>query len=146
MYTFKKEERLCNKKLIDKLFHNGSSFLCYPFKASWLLIEEPQQYPAQILFSVSKKRYKRAIDRNLIKRRMREAYRLCKQQCLYEKLNNAEKKIVFSVGYIGKEIVAHDFAEKKMLKLLAQLCAEITKWRPLAIYWKQLLDIFLFAW
>src|SRR5471030_2413656 len=99
MYTFKKEERLCNKKLIDELFHNGSSFLCYPFKASWLIIDEPRQIPAQILFSVSKKRFKRAVDRNLVKRRMREAYRLNKQQQLYDLLNSAGKKIALSVGY-----------------------------------------------
>ena len=127
MYTFKKEERLCNKKLIDGLFHNGSSFLCYPFKAQWQFIDAPQQFPVQILLSVSKKRFKRAVDRNLIKRRMREAYRLHKQQYLYEKLNSAEKKIVLSLGFIGKEIVPFDFTEKKMLKLLTQLCAEIAK-------------------
>jgi ribonuclease P protein component len=127
MYTFKKEERLCNKKLIDKLFHNGSSFLCYPFKASWLLIDAPMPFPVQILLSVSKKRFKRAVDRNLVKRRMREAYRLNKQQYLYDLLNGADKKIVLSLGYIGKEITASDFIEKKMQKLLTQLCAEIVK-------------------
>jgi ribonuclease P protein component len=127
MYTFTKEERLCNKKLIDALFHNGSSFLCYPFKASWLLTEEPQKFPAQILFAVSKKRFKRAVDRNLIKRRMREAYRQHKQLQLYDALTKAEKKIVLSVGYIGKEISPYNFTEKKMLKLLTQLCTEIAK-------------------
>jgi ribonuclease P protein component len=127
MYTFKKEERLCNKKLIDELFHNGSSFLCYPFKASWLLVSEVQPVPAQILFSVSKKRYKRAVDRNLIKRRMREAYRLSKEQQLYEQLKAADKKIVLSVGYIGKEIAPYELIEKKMLKLLVQLSAELVK-------------------
>src|SRR5476651_487329 len=99
MYTFKKEERLCNKKLIDGLFHNGSSFLCYPFKASWMFVDNTQQFPAQIVFSVAKKRFKRAVDRNLIKRRMREAYRLHKQQHLYDLLNNADRKIVLSVSY-----------------------------------------------
>ncbi len=127
MYTFTKEERLCNKRLIDELFHNGSSFLCYPFKASWLLMTEPQQVPAQIVFSVSKKRYKRAVDRNLIKRRMREAYRLSKQQQLYDQLNNADKRIILSVGYIGKEIAPYELIEKKMLKLLTQLNTELVK-------------------
>ena len=127
MYTFYKEERLCNKKLIDKLFHNGSSFLCYPFKASWLFIDEPGKFPTQILFSVSKRRYKRAVDRNLIKRRTREAYRLNKQQHLYNVLISLDKRIILSVGFIGKEIVEYDFMEKKMLKLLTQLCAEIAK-------------------
>jgi ribonuclease P protein component len=127
MYTFKKEERLCNKRLIDELFHNGSSFLCYPFKASWLFIDEPLQFPVQILFAVSKKRFKHAVDRNLIKRRMREAYRLHKQQYLYDKLNGTEKKVVLSLGYIGKEIAPYDFTEKKMLKFLLQLSAELIK-------------------
>jgi ribonuclease P protein component len=127
MYTFKKEERLCNKKLIDELFHNGSSFLCYPFKASWMPVNDAQQFPVQIVIAVSKKRFKRAVDRNLIKRRMREAYRLHKQQHLYDQLNVADKKIVLSLGYIGKEISPSDFTHKKMLKLLTQLCAEIAK-------------------
>ncbi|WP_429262551.1 ribonuclease P protein component [Mucilaginibacter sp. 3215] len=126
MYTFKKEERLCNKRLIDKLFHNGSSFLCYPFRVSWLVNPEPQPHPVQILFSVPKKRYKHAVDRNLVKRLMREAYRLHKQQHLYHILQQADKKIIVSVGYVGKEIEPYPFIEKKMLRMLAQLSGELT--------------------
>ena len=121
IYTFTKEERLCNKRLIDELFRNGSSFLVYPFKVSWLIAAEPQLYPAQVLFSVPKKRYKHAVDRNLLKRRMREAYRLNKEQYLYLPLKDMEKQIVFSIGYIGKEIAEYAFIEKKMLKLLNSL-------------------------
>jgi ribonuclease P protein component len=127
MYTFKKEERLCNKKLVDGLFHNGSSFLCYPYRVSWLLADTEQQFPVQIVFSVAKKRYKRAVDRNLVKRRMREAYRLNKQLLLYNVLNGAGKKLVLSVSYIGKEISPYNFFEKKMLKLLTQLAGEVIK-------------------
>jgi len=126
-YTFTKEERLCNKKLIDQLFHSGSSFLCYPFRVSWLIGTDLQLFPAQVLFSVSKKRYKKAVDRNLIKRRIREAYRLHKQQYLYSLLSDADKKIVFSIGFIGKEIAPYDLIEKKILKLLNQLTEQIAK-------------------
>ncbi len=126
-YTFTKEERLCNKKLIDELFHNGSSFLCYPFKVSWLIVDEPLLFPAQVLFSVSKKRFKRAVDRNLIKRRIREAYRLYKQQYLYTGLQDSEKKIIFSVGFIGKEISSYELIDKKMLKLLNELSGAVSK-------------------
>lgn len=121
IYTFTKEERLCNKKLIDELFRNGSSFLVYPFKVSWLISTDPQLHPAQVLFSVPKKRFKHAVDRNLLKRRMREVYRLNKEQYLYLPLKDKDKQIVFSMGYIGKEIADYAFIEKKMLKLLNSL-------------------------
>lgn len=127
MHTFKKEERLCNKKLIDGLFHNGSSFLCYPFRASWMPVDNAQQFPVQVVFSVAKKRYKRAVDRNVIKRRMREAYRLNKQALLYDVLADADKRIVLSIGFIGKELADYALIEKKMLKLLAQLGGQVIK-------------------
>jgi len=127
IYTFTKEERLCNKKLIDELFHKGSSFLCYPFKVSWIAVDEPQPFPGQVLFGVPKKRYKQAVDRNLLKRRMREAYRLNKQQRLYSILQEADKNIVFSIGYIGKEINTYELIEKKMLKLLDVLADAASK-------------------
>ena len=127
MYTFKKEERLCNKKLIDGLFHNGSSFLCYPFRVSWLLVDEAMPYPSQVMIVVPKKRYKRAVDRNLVKRRIREAFRINKQQHLYQQLDEAGKRIVFSINYVGKEILPSELIGKKMLKLLQQLNGEVVK-------------------
>lgn len=121
MYTFKKEERLCNKKLLEQLFHKGSSFLCYPFKVSWLLAAPDQPAPVQVVFPVARKRYKLAVQRNLIRRRMREAYRLHKQQYLYNPINDANIKLVLSLTYIGKEILPYQQMEKKMLKLFIQL-------------------------
>jgi ribonuclease P protein component len=122
MYTFKKEERLCNKRLLEELFHKGSSFLCYPFRVSWRLADAAQAVPVQVVFPVPKKRYKHAVDRNLIRRRMREAYRLHKQQNLYEFLNQANIKLTLSLSYIGKEIEPYQLMEKKMLKLFTQMC------------------------
>ena len=126
MYTFTKEERLCNKKLIEGLYHNGSSFLCYPYKVSWLLTDTGTQ-PAQVVFGAAKKRFKKAVDRNLIKRRMREAYRLHKQQFLYDYLIGADKKLALSISYIGTEITDYAFMEKKMLKMFIQLTDQVAK-------------------
>jgi len=89
-----------------------------------MLTDAMQPFPAQVLFSVSKKRFKRAVDRNRIKRISREVYRLNKQAHLYDQLNAGEKKIIISLAYIGKELPEFQFAEKKMLKLLKKLCAE----------------------
>jgi ribonuclease P protein component len=78
--------------------------------------------PVQVLFSVSKKRYKHAVDRNLIKRRMRESYRLHKQQYLYGFLQAADKTIVLSIGYIGKEIAPYSPYRKKNAEAAKPAC------------------------
>lgn len=125
MYTFKKEERLCNKRLLEQLFSSGSSFLCYPFRVSWLKAVTAQPAVVQVVFAVAKKRYKRAVDRNLIKRRTREAYRLHKQELLYKPLQEQDLQIVLSINYIGKEINDFTLMDKKMVKLLTQLSEQI---------------------
>ena len=125
MYTFKKEERLCNKRLLEQLFSSGSSFLCYPFRVSWLPASLPDGVTVQIVFAVAKKRYRRAVDRNLIKRRTRETYRLHKQELLYKTLQEHNKQIALSINYIGKEINDFSLMDKKMVKLLVQLSEQI---------------------
>ncbi len=91
------------------------------------MVDGPQQVPVQVLFAVAKKRYKRAVDRNVLKRRMREAYRLHKQELLYNFLTQADKSILLSISYIGKEINEYKLIEKKMQKLFSQLCEGIAK-------------------
>ncbi|RZK82180.1 MAG: ribonuclease P protein component [Pedobacter sp.] len=126
MNTFTKEERLCSKKLIDLLFKNGSSFLLYPFRVSYLFVEAEHQYPAQVVINVAKKRYKRAVDRNLVKRRTREAYRLQKQTLLYEPIAANDKLLLLSVQFVGKKIYEFSFFEKKLAAALKKLNANLT--------------------
>ncbi|RNL56686.1 ribonuclease P protein component [Pedobacter jejuensis] len=115
MYTFRKEERLCSRKHLDLLFKNGSSFLLYPFRVSYLFIDEPAKVQAQVVINVPKKRYKRAVDRNLLKRRIREAYRLNKQNNFYTKLPVDKGLLLFSLQFIGKEKYEFSFVEKKLI-------------------------------
>lgn len=121
MYSFKKEERLCNLKLIDKLFTNGSSFLVYPFRISWLIEVANQEVPVQIIISVPKKRFKRAVDRNLIKRRIREIYRLNKSKHLTPFLSKESTTLLLGITYIGNEIADYSFLEKKFKETLTRL-------------------------
>ncbi|MFD1631449.1 ribonuclease P protein component [Pseudopedobacter beijingensis] len=124
--TFKKEERLCSKRLLNSLFASSSSFLLYPFRVVWKESEDlTQKYPAQVVISVPKKRFKHSVDRNLIKRRIREAYRKNKGDLLYKALVEDNQKIVFSINYVGKEILDYHFLEEKMVKMLKMLVKQL---------------------
>lgn len=121
MQSFKKEERLCSIKLIEKLYHNGSSFLVYPFRIVWLPEELQSESPAQILVSVPKKKFKKAVDRNLLKRRMRELYRLHKSEDLYPFLKEHSVKMLLAINYIGNNVAEYAFMEKKFKNALERL-------------------------
>ena len=127
MNTFKKEERLCSKKSLDLLFRKGSSFLFYPFRVTYLSIPQPHSFPVQIVINVSKKRYKHAVDRNLIKRRTKEAYRKQKQELLYSHLNTPQTVLLLSVQYVGKEIYSYALFEKKVNGMLKKLIHNIAE-------------------
>ncbi|HYG20690.1 MAG TPA: ribonuclease P protein component [Ohtaekwangia sp.] len=108
--TFRKEEKLRKEKSIQELFDKGSSFYLFPFKV-YLMQNTDEQYPVhQVLVSVSKKNFKRAVDRNLIKRRMRESYRLQKHHL------RAHPPLVFGFIYSHKEILPQTEVMKKMLQ------------------------------
>jgi ribonuclease P protein component len=120
--TFKKEERLCSKKIIDKLFLSGESILSFPVKIVFLWVDVPSKYPAQVGFSVGKKSFKKAVDRNLIKRRMREAYRLNKNE-LYRGLNKKQLALFFI--FIGKTIPEYHLVESAIKKGIKKILKEI---------------------
>ncbi len=127
MYTFKKEERLCSRKLLEKLFHNGSSFLVYPFRIVCLAENNIGNAPAQVVIGVSKRKFKRAVDRNLIKRRIREIYRLNKETLLYPFLRESDVQLLISINYIGKEILDYQVFQKKLSAALGKLIKEHVK-------------------
>jgi ribonuclease P protein component len=127
MYRFTKEERLCNKRLIDSLFHKGSSFLLYPFRIVWLKESLPHHAPVQILISVPKKKFKRAVDRNLIRRRIREAYRLKKAEHLYPFLNEHSSGLILAISYIGNDIAGYEYLDKRLGIAIVKLKKEISE-------------------
>lgn len=124
-FSFTKEERLCSRKLIQEVYDTGKSFHSNGFRINWKQ-QASIPFPAQVLLTVPKKLVKKAVHRNRIKRIMREVYRKHKHQ-LYEQLTTGNKKIVFSMAYIGKEEPVYTEFETKIILTLQRLFKEIEK-------------------
>lgn len=101
---FYKHERLCSRKQIDLLFtkNMGASAAAFPIKVVFMETQEAMVTPLQVMFVVPKRNFKHAHDRNKLKRRMREAYRLNKQ-AIYDVLNPGGKKIIIAFIYTAKQ-------------------------------------------
>ncbi|MVZ65525.1 ribonuclease P protein component [Sphingobacterium sp. DK4209] len=123
-YTFSKEERLCSKRLIDDLFHNGSSFVVYPFRLMYRNTSETLPSKAQAIISVSKRRFKHAVTRNRLKRLLRECYRL-EKPFFYDNLSDYSLHLLLAIQYIGKEELPFVELHAKMKILLEKLSHEL---------------------
>jgi ribonuclease P protein component len=118
--TFDKSERLCSTKIIAGLFENGNIFYTSLFKVVWGRSHIPLSGPAQVVFSVSKKGFRLAVTRNLLKRRMREAYRKNKK-ILYEYLASDKIQIAFIVILKGNSVPDYLTIEKSMKEMINKL-------------------------
>jgi ribonuclease P protein component len=123
-YTFKKEEKLCSQKIIGEIFLSGTSFLCYPLKVVWKEEVLTTPFPAQIVFSVPKRLFKRAHDRNLLKRQLREIYRYRKNE-LYQLLELNNRGIAIMIVYIAKEKLEFGQIENAMTKVILKFKKEL---------------------
>ena len=120
--------------MIGRLFTEGQSVFQYPYKLVYLYVTEDndnkeifafrQTFPIKIAVTVSKKRFKSAVKRNLIKRRTKEAYRL-QQPWFKESLFPMEKQYAAMFIYIGKEIEPYEVIEKNMKSILHKFVKEI---------------------
>ena len=118
-YTFKKAEKLKSRKTIEQLFAAGKSFSNFPFRILWQFAESSQ--PAlQTGFAVSSKHFKKAVDRNRIKRLMREAYRLQKNK-LGTALKIHKRQLAVFFIYVGNELPEYDFIFDKTTHTLNRL-------------------------
>ena len=126
METFYKSERLCSRKAITFLFEEGNTFYTPLYKIVWSETSLPVKHPAQVAFSVSKKAFRKAIERNLVRRRMREAYRRNKQT-LYDHLASLSIRISFIIIFRENRIPDYQAVEKAMIGMIAKLCITVSE-------------------
>jgi len=115
-YRLQKNERLHSKKSIKELFDKGSSFFLYPFKVIHLTLDGASTETNQVLFSVSKRKIKKAVHRNYIKRRIKEAYRLNKSLVASSVIKNN-----IALIYVASELEDFNTIQNKVQRILKKI-------------------------
>lgn len=123
--TLKKTEKLKSSRLIGELFKSGDTITVIPLKLFWKLNNDFNRFaPARMTVSVPSRNFKRSIDRNLIKRRSREAYRLNKHKLIH---SLSEKKFSLNLVflYLPKNIYSYQEIEMSMIRILDILADQL---------------------
>jgi ribonuclease P protein component len=118
--TLRKDERLFERKAIETLFNEGRSYMAAPIRVLWVRNKKESVVPVRAAFSAPSKVFKRAVDRNLIKRQMREAYRQNKSG-LFEVALKEHMECLLMFIYTGRTKLPYSEIESKIVVILQHL-------------------------
>lgn len=121
-FKLPKQERLKSKKLIERVFLEGRSITVFPLRLIFLNTKLPEDVPFQIAVVAPKRHFKSAVERNRIKRLIREAYRLNKHHIF----NNTKGQFALVILYLGKEMPAYSKIEVGIKALLTKFLKQIS--------------------
>lgn len=119
-FKFTKKEKLKSRKTIERIFQEGKSITKFPVKLYYLSADNDEDTKIKTAVTVPKKNFRSAVDRNRIKRLLREGYRLNKHLIF----NNIEGNYAFLILYLGKELPRYGEIEGALKKIFADLVKE----------------------
>jgi len=123
-FSYNKFEKLKSRKQIECLFAKGKSIAAFPVKVFYLPIDHTPVHPVQVGVGVSARNFKKAVDRNTIKRRMREAYRLHKLP-LHEHLVAQQKSVAVFILWIDKQMPTNAALQEMMPAVIEKLIKQL---------------------
>lgn len=119
-YPFPKKQRLTNSIRVTEIYTKGQAFITYPFRVVYVVTEMTEKVsdvPLKVLISVPKRRFKHAVDRNMLRRRTRESLRL-QQQKLIDTLGQKGKAMDVTFNYVSNDLLESSYISKSMKKAL----------------------------
>ena len=119
-----KSYKLTSKKIIESLYNDGELVKKFPFLAKFSKQELPSKEVFQVVFSVSKRKFKKAADRNRIKRLMRETVRKNKH-ALEDYLKNHDEQLALFLIYTNLEIMTYEEMNRKIVLLFERLITQL---------------------
>jgi len=126
-FKFNKNEKLCSRRIISELFESGKSFYSSPLTVLWMKSRDKIPSPAIVAISVGKKNFRKAVERNRIKRLLREAWRINKHK-LYMKLEQLNVQIVIMIIYSGSKMPVYHDLEEHMENTLNSLLLQVNEY------------------
>lgn len=121
-FRLRRNDRLKNKKLIDQIFNEGKSITVFPLKLFYLEIPNDGVTISKMGCSVPRRKFKKAHDRNRIKRLMREAYRITRPEIF----NNITTQCAFMILYIGDSMPTYEQLKRATAELLRKLTKQVS--------------------
>jgi len=123
---FPKKERLCGEVRIGKLFAEGNAFIAYPLRVVYKLTDEKSDAVVKVLMSVPKKKIRKAVHRNKIKRLMREGYRLNKSSLL-EDCQHKNRTLYIAFTYLSDKEIGFDEIEEKIKYAIKRITQQLDR-------------------
>ena len=128
-YKLRKDEKLCSRTAVNRLFDEGKSLMAFPLRAAYRL--RPQgEHPVQFLITIPTKRIRKAVNRVTLRRRVREAYRLSRRELLQVPLEQSGWGVDIAFIYLDSNAAPYSVIDEKVKSLLTRIAQAAGELQP----------------